>query len=245
MKQIQIICVVLLFSIPYIAHSTQPMDALREPIDEVIRTLKDPQYKDTAKKSTQREKIWQITQNVFDFREISIRALARSWKKLTPEQQNEFTDVFSRFLSNTYIDRIQGEFRNEKIVYQAQKMISENKAIVKTKIIRENSIEVPVEYRMWMRKNTWRIYDVRIEGVSLVKNYRTQFKQILMKETPDQLIERLKTKLEKQKSKTSSKAPINFKGIYNRSKYAWQILIKKFFVLLWLDSDEIKAYASR
>ena len=245
MRQIQLIGLLLLFSIPYVAHSAQPMDSLRKPIDEVLRILEDPQYKDAANKSAQREKIWQITQNVFDFREISIRTLARNWKKLTPEQQKEFTDVFSQFLSNTYIDRIQGGYRNEKIVYQAQDMISENKAIVKTKIIRENSIEVPVEYRMRMRKNTWRIYDVRIEGVSLVKNYRTQFKQILMKETPDQLIERLKTKLEKQKSKTSSKAPINFKGIYTRSKYAWQLLIKKFFVLLWTDSDEIKAYASR
>ena len=120
-------------------------------------------------------------------------------------------------------------------------MISDTKAIVKTKIVRENNIEVPVEYRMRLRKEKWRIYDVRIEGVSLVKNYRTQFKQILMKESPDQLIKKLRDRLQKPTSKTSSVRK-NDKGVFARSKHAWQFLAQKYFLVLWLENAQLRAH---
>lgn len=211
-------------------------------MDEMIRILKNPEYQNNLKKPEQQEELWEIMQVVFDFREISIRTLARNWKEFSPDQQKEFIEVFSEFLGNIYIDRIQGEYKNEKIVYKGQEMVSETKALVKTKIVRENNIEVPVEYRMRLRKGAWRIYDVRIEGVSLVKNYRTQFKQILMKKTPAQLIQKLKDKIEQQNSKTSSSAWKNGKGVFARSKHAWQLLAQKYFLVLWLDTAQPRTH---
>ena len=103
--------------------------------------------------------------------------------------------MFSTFLGNTYIDKIQGEYHNEKIVYQDQEIREEKYAEVKTQLIRE-TVETPVNYRMIKGKDgSWKVYDIIVEGVSLVKNYRTQFANILQKETPAQLIQRLKDKL--------------------------------------------------
>ena len=164
MKRIYRMTLILLFVLPSIGYSAQPMDTLRDPMDKVVRILKDPEYRNNQKKPEQQEKLWEIMQVVFDFREISIRTLARNWKNFSPDQQKEFIEVFSEFLGNIYIERIQGEYKNEKIVYEGQEIVTETKAIVKTKIVRENNIEVPVEYRMRLRKGVWRIYDVRIEG---------------------------------------------------------------------------------
>ncbi|MBW1696246.1 MAG: ABC transporter substrate-binding protein [Deltaproteobacteria bacterium] len=242
MRWIQVVCWLLLLGSPVLTYGTQPVDALKAPIDEVIRILKDPQYNDAAKKSVQREKIWNIIQGIFDFKEISMRTLAGNWKKLSPEQQKEFINVFSRFLGNIYLDRIQSGYSDEKIVYESQEMLSETKAVVKTKIVRDNNMEIPVDYRMRKRGNTWKIYDVRIEGVSLVKNYRTQFKQILMKETPDQLIERIKRKVEEQKRKTVSETPLSPEGVVARSRYAWQHFTQGYFLLLLSDIGHLRSY---
>jgi len=244
MKRLVLLSVVLHFWTPALAYGIRPLDALREPLDEVVRILKDPQFDDEAKKQDQRNRIGAIIHGVFDFREISIRALAKNWKQLTPEQQKEFTEIFSEFLSKTYLDKVQGDCRNEKIVYIEQQMISETKAIVKTRIVRKNNTEVPVEYRMRMRKNSWRIYDVRIEGVSLVKNYRSQFKKILMKETPDQLIDRLKEKVANQEN-MSFMALDRPGGVFENNKYAWQLLAQRYFLELWFDTGNAAPYGNR
>ncbi len=185
------------------AFGTQPLDTLKEPVDQIIQILNDPQYKDPSKRDFQHDKIWEIVRTIFDFKAISRLTVARYWKKFVPSQKEAFTDVFSQFLGNTYISKVQGEYQNEKVVFLGQKMISESKALVKTKIIREG-IETPINYRMYKRKDNWKIYDVKIEGVSLVKNYRDQFRKILLKESPDQLIERVQKKLENQKKKRAA-----------------------------------------
>jgi len=126
--------------------------------------------------------------------------LARNWKKFSPKEQNEFVDVFSEFLGNIYVDKIQGEFHNEKIAYLNQKIVKKTRAMVRTNILRE-SLEIPVDYKMKLFGGEWKIYDVNIEGVSLVKNYRIQFKKILLKNSHQHLIEQIQKKLKKQKEK--------------------------------------------
>lgn len=187
------------------ALETQPIDVLKTPINRVISILKDPQYHDAAKKDEQREKMWEIIQSVFDFKEISRRTLARNWKHFGPEQQKQFIHVFSEFLGDNYLNRIQSEYKNQRVIYKSQKMLSGNKALIRTKILRENDIEIPVDYKMKARNHVWKIYDVNIEGVSLVNNYRSQFARILLKETPEQLIKRLKIKLARQKKNQERK----------------------------------------
>lgn len=172
-----------------------PLDALKAPIEKVLELLNDPKFKDPVHRQQQREKIFEITNKIFDFTEMSKRALARNWKSFSPQEQRQFVDVFSEHLNNTYMDKVQGEYKGETVTFLNQEMVSEGKATVTTKVQREPSA-ISVDYSMLMVDNHWRVYDVNVEGVSLIKNYRTQFDQILAKETPAQLIERLKKKVD-------------------------------------------------
>lgn len=177
------------------AAQPNPLEVLKPPVDDVITILNDPKYKaeDDALKAEQRDKIWLSINKIFDFEEVSKRALARNWKKFSTTEKKEFIDVFGGFLGNTYVDKIQGEYHNEKIVYGEQKIIDEKWALVRTTIKRE-TLEIPVDYKMKLIDGQWRIYDVVVEGISLIKNYRVQFNSILRKEKPAELIERLKKK---------------------------------------------------
>lgn len=183
-----------------------PMDVLKAPMDEALAVLRDPQY-DTdnpAKKADQRQKFWAIVEPVFDFEEVSKRTLARSWRKFNDSQQERFVAIFSDLLGNIYVDRIQGGYSDETIEFDEQ-FIHEARplAVVKTFIVSERN-RIPVDYSMIKKDGNWRVYDVKVEGISLIKNYRSQFKEILSRETPDQLIERLKQKVSEQEAKLTS-----------------------------------------
>ncbi len=181
----------------------EPMDALKAPMDEALALLRDPQYSsdDPQKKAMQREKFWAIVEPVFDFNELSKRTLARNWKKFNEAQKAEFANVFGDLLGNIYVDRIQGGYSDETVEFGNQR-IHESRplAVVKTFIVSSRN-RIPVDYSLIQKNGAWRVYDVKVEGVSLVKNYRSQFKEILSKETPDELIERLKKKVAEQKAK--------------------------------------------
>jgi phospholipid transport system substrate-binding protein len=192
-KKILLVPLVVFLGFSSYAHGAAPLDVVRNSVNDVLDILRDPLYKDTTKNNLQRERIEAKIRDIFDFDEIARRTLATHWKKFTPEKQKEFTDVFSEFLGNIYIKRIQG-YTNEKVLYLSEIMNSELIATVKTKIVTQAS-EIPIDYRMMKKKDGWKIYDVNIEGVSFVRNYRTQFQKILMKESPDALIQRLKQKV--------------------------------------------------
>ncbi len=184
--------------IPVVAASTEPMAVIKEPIDAVIAILHDPQYKAEGTKSAQRDAIWKTVKPMFDFVEISRRAVARDWRRFSDTEKATFSDVFAQFLGNTYIDKIQGEYHNERIVYLGQAFHSDRYAEVKTHLVRE-TLETPVNYRLIKHQDgQWRVYDIIVEGVSLVKNYRTQFASILKKKKPAQLIQQLNEKLAEQ-----------------------------------------------
>ena len=202
MRRITLFIISVVIFIPSLAYSEQPLDVIQVRIDQVIGLLKNPQYQEMAQRDIQRGKIWEVIQQVFDFNEMARRALARNWKKFTIQQRKEFSHLFSELLGNTYLDKIQRGYQDEKINYLAQEMVSDSKALVKTKVVRE-SMEIPVFYSMIKRNETWRVYDVNIEGVSLVKNYRAQFSKILLNRAPAQLIEMLKKKIERQEKERS------------------------------------------
>jgi len=194
------VLLVMMMSLSGLAFaSDQPMDALQKPIDEVISILKDPQYQDAEQKKVQGEKIWNIIQKVFDFDRIAKLALGKYRKNFSDEQLKTFSGHFARLIEDTYLNKIQAEYKNEKVNYLEQK-IREDKALVKTEVVREN-VRIPVDYLMQSENDLWRVYDVKVEKVSLVKNYRSQFERVLGDEskTPDQLIEQVREKLEKQK----------------------------------------------
>lgn len=193
----------LLLSFGQTVSAADPTDVLKAPMDEALALLRDPQYKtdDPAKKAEQRDKFWALIEPVFDFKELSKRTLARNWKKFNDAQQTEFAQVFSELMGNIYVDRIQGGYNDETIEFGDQ-ILHESRplAVVKTFIVSSRN-RIPVNYSLIQRGETWRVYDVKVEGVSLVKNYRSQFKEILSKDSPDQLIEQLKEKVAEQNAK--------------------------------------------
>ena len=208
MKRCCLTILVMVLLLPLAGHTAlagEPIDVLKAPMDEALAVLRDPQYKtdDPAKKAEQREKFWSIVKPVFDFEELSKRTLAQNWKRFDAAQQATFTKVFAELLGNIYVDRIQGGYNDETIEFGDQiKHESRPLAVVKTFIVSARN-RIPVDYSMIDQDGTWRVYDVKVEGVSLVKNYRSQFKEILSKESPDQLIARLKEKVAEQKTKLS------------------------------------------
>ena len=200
--KIKTVCSILILmsvGLIHLAYGAQPLDELKGPIEEVINILRDPQYKDAAKKDLQREKMWEIARQIFDFEAIARGTLTRfRWDGFTPRQREEFTDVFTQFIGNNYFNKIQGEYHNEEVVFLKQEMFTDTKARVMTKIRRE-SIEIPVDYSMWLRNDRWKIFNVYVEGVSLLGNYRNEFERFLTHSSIGDLISELKNKVEQQK----------------------------------------------
>ncbi len=185
------------------ADATRPMETLQGPIDQIITVLNDPSYKAGDRRSAQRDKIWEIARPVFNFNEISRRAIGKPWDDFSPEEKKRFSAVFSEFLGNTYIDKLQGEFSNEQIDFDKE-LVKGSKALVRTRLRRKN-MEIPIDYRMHNVDGQWKIYDILLEnGVSLVKNYRVQFTSILKKKSPAQLIEELEHKLTQRSDSKST-----------------------------------------
>jgi len=196
MKKIRRFILCLLITVPVFAAAAGPLDVVKAAVDRVVEILNNPTYPAADKKKAQHEAMWHVVQGIFDFQELSRRALGRSWRLFSEQQQQEFVDVFSRFIANIYIDRIQKEYRNQKIEYLGQEMLGSDKALVETKIQLANGTEVPVNNSMLLTDQGWKVYDISIEGVSLVQNYRSQFNDLLLKEKPAKLIEQLKKKVE-------------------------------------------------
>jgi len=190
--------ILLLLGSSLSAKAAEPMDDLKGPIEQVISILKDPKYNDSVMKDQQRLEIMSVIKKVFNFNEISKRALGQNWSKFSIQQRQVFEEAFADFLGYTYFKKVRDSYQGENVIFLSQEKISDDKALVKTKIPRKNS-EIPLDYKMIRITDKWYIYDVIIEGVSLVQNYRTQFSQILGKETPDQLIDRLRKKIVEQR----------------------------------------------
>jgi phospholipid transport system substrate-binding protein len=190
---------VMLFFIqtPAYTEILSPRAALQGPIDEIIKVLNDPGYKTPDQRADQRNKIWKIANPMFDFTEISRRSIGKPWRTFSAQEKTRFTEVFSKFFGATYIDKLQGQYNNEKIDF-GKELIKGNRALVQTKLLRE-STAIALDFRLKQSGGQWKIYDVLVEdGVSLVKNYRVQFASALQKESPAQLIKKLEKRLAEQ-----------------------------------------------
>ncbi len=186
-----IFMVSLLFQLQ--ANAAAPMDAVQMQINMVLDVLRDPELKAESAKERRKERVWSIIERGFDFAELSKRILSRNWKKLNPDQQKEFALLIGRLLGNIYMDRLM-KFANEKVVFTKESMLSEKRAEVRSKIISQ-SREIPLHYKMILKNGEWKVYDLTIEGVSLVKNYRSQFKNILKKNSPEKMLQILRKKV--------------------------------------------------
>ena len=181
----------LIFPVNAIAGA--PLESIQGQVNKVLDVLRDPALKADTAKEAKEKRLWAIADGIFEYTELSKRTLGRNWKKLNPEQQKEFTGLFSKLLGDVYMDRIMA-YTDEKVVFEKESMLSENRAEVQSKVI-TSSAEIPIHYRLIMKNAEWKVYDVIIEGVSLIKNYRSQFRDILSKKSPEDLLEILRKKV--------------------------------------------------
>ena len=180
---------------PWLATPAQagaPLDQLKAQIDRVIKVLDDPELKKDARSSARRAAVRKVADDIFDFQETAKRSLARHWQPRTPAEKDEFVRLFADLLERSYISKIE-LYGGEKIMFLGDSVESDQ-ATVRTKIITKGGAEVPVEYRMLKKGDRWLVYDVIIEGVSLVANYRTQFNKIIQTSSYADLVKKMKVK---------------------------------------------------
>lgn len=184
--------------IPFQVLAASPKETVETEVNNVVKTLGDPQFK-TESREVKIAKIREIVNQVFDYTELSKRTLGRNWKNLTAEQQHEFVELFSELLEKVYADRLLA-YSDEKVIFEKETMLKENQAEVQSFVLTSDGKNIPIFYRMLQNGNQWRIYDVIIEGVSLVKNYRTQFKEILDTGSPEKVLEVLREKVKQNQT---------------------------------------------
>jgi len=182
---------ILLMSLlsPLPVYAAGPLDTVQQEIKKVLEVLGDSNLPTEIKK----EKLRAFYGRMFDEVELSRRTLGAHWSDLNPAQQQEFVRLFREVLEKAYINKLLA-YSNEKIVFGKETPLANNLAQVQTKVI-TSSRETPIDYRVILKDGAWKVYDVVIENVSLVQNYRSQFRSILAKNTPDQLLEILRQKV--------------------------------------------------
>lgn len=188
--------VFLFLLLPLGVHAGAPTNAVKANVDKVLEVLRDPKLKSESAKEAKKEKLRRIYDGMFDQVELSRRTLAQNWNNLNPAQRKEFVQLYRQVLEKAYIDKILA-YVNEKVVFGREVLVSENKAEVQTTII-TSSNKIPVVYRVILKDGEWKVYDVVIENVSLISNYRTQFNDILAKNSPEQMFEILRKKVKEQ-----------------------------------------------
>ena len=174
------------------AAAGAPTDQLRRSIELVLRVLQDPALKADARTTERRATIRAIANEIFDFTAISQRSLGRHWQGRSPAEREEFVRLFTDILEKSYITRIEG-YSGEKIAYVGEQLDGDL-ATVKTRIVTRQGGEIPVDYRMFLNGARWRAYDVNIEGVSLIGNYRGQFNAIVQRASFQELLVKLRAK---------------------------------------------------
>lgn len=175
-----------------------PAVQVRGAIDRVIEILKRPELRSNARAGERRELLRREIKPVFDFEEMSKRSLGPNWRERTPQEREAFVGLFTELLENAYLGKIDS-YRGETINY-VKETIDLPYAVAATVIVTTRGQEITVDYRMLRNGDRWRIYDVVIEGVSLVNNYRSQFNAILRKSSFPEMMDKLRDTIRKQES---------------------------------------------
>jgi phospholipid transport system substrate-binding protein len=185
---------VLVFATGSAAQAGPPTDQLKATIDRILAVVQDPALRQPGKADERRQKIRAIANEVFDWQETGKRALARHWEGRSPQEREEFSKLFADLLERSYVGKIEA-YSGEKILYEKE-IVDGDRTEVRTKLVTKSGTQIPIDYQMQKAGDRWRVYDVKIENVSLVLNYRSQFNRIIQQSGYPELVNRLKTKQE-------------------------------------------------
>ncbi|HUL37112.1 MAG TPA: ABC transporter substrate-binding protein [Thermodesulfobacteriota bacterium] len=183
---------ILLIAVP--VQAAGPTETIKQTTDKILSIIADPALKPSSKTAEREKLIRQAVDERFDWEEMARRSLATHWAKRTAEERKEFVPLFADLLERTYMKKVE-DYSGEKVLYEKETKDGDY-ATVRIKIVTKKNKDIPVEYRLKKEGNDWLIYDVSIEGVSLVNNYRTQFNSIITQSSYENLIKRLKEKVE-------------------------------------------------
>jgi len=183
---------IVAMAVPVLA--ADPMDEVKQTTDKILSIVTNPTLKAPPKTEEREKLIRQAVDERFDWEEMARRSLGIHWAARTAEEKKEFVRLFSDLVERTYMKKVE-DYSGEKVLYEGESKEG-NYASVRVKIVTKRGEDIPVEYRLKKEKDDWFVYDVSIEGVSLVNNYRTQFNSILSQSSYENLIKRLREKAE-------------------------------------------------
>lgn len=168
------------------------MDRIRGTVDKVLAILQDPSLSSDAQSSARRDQLRQAIFPTFDFAEMAKRSLGSHWRRRSGAEQKEFVDLFTDLLQKSYVGSLES-YQGDKVVY-GREILDKNYAEVNTSIVTAQGQEYSINYRLHLGSGEWKVYDVVIENISLVNNYRSQFNRVISKSSFEDLVRRLKEK---------------------------------------------------
>ena len=183
---------ILLFMQPVWVVAGAPGEQVHQSVNKLLAILKDPRLKGDANKNERREKLKEVIYQRFDFTEMAKRSLGAEWRRHTPEEQKEFVTLFTNLLEDAYLGKIES-YSGEKVQYIKERQDADY-AEVDTRIVDKKGQEFSINYQLHNVNEDWKVYDVVIEDVSLVNNYRSQFSRMLEKSSFKELLERMTQK---------------------------------------------------
>jgi len=186
---------ILVVICPPCVYPGTSLETVKGYVNHVLDILRDTALSGEAQKKAKKEIISAILDEMFDFTELSKRSLGQNWNRMNPDQQRRFVNLYKSLLKDTYMDRIT-TYTDEKLVFGKEIALSERTAEIHTEVFTKTA-RITINYRVIEEHDHWKVYDVTVEGVSLISNYRTQFKEILSDKSPEVLLERLRKKLGK------------------------------------------------
>lgn len=178
--------------VPSPSSAGAPTEQIRASVDKIVAILNNPQLKSAAKIKERRDQLRQAISSRFDFTEMARRSLASQWRRLGPKEQEEFVRLFTDLLERAYVDRIEG-YSDEKFAY-VREILDKNYAEVNSRIVTHNGEEFSLNYKVLLKNGEWKVYDVVVENISLVNNYRSQFTRIIANSSYEELVRRMKDK---------------------------------------------------
>jgi phospholipid transport system substrate-binding protein len=195
MRGVRIVLVVaLLLGVAAPAWAGPPTDMLREYTEAVQKVLEDPALKADDRRHERRAAVRKLAAEAFDVQETARRALGRHWQQRTPAEREEFVQLFADLLEQTYIAKVD-LYGGERLRFTDERVDGDS-AVVRARVLTRQGTEVPIEGRMHKRGERWLIYDVAIENISLIANYRAQFDRIIRSSSYGELVKRLRERSE-------------------------------------------------
>jgi phospholipid transport system substrate-binding protein len=192
-KTVPLILLLLFFALPWvqIAWAGPPTDQLRDGVDRMVAVLRDPALRGETKVNERNAAVNRVANEIFDFGETAKQALGQHWAKRTPAEHEEFVHLFTELLQHTYLSKV--DQYNTEMTFQDD-AVDGTQAVVRTTLLLGKGGGMSLNYRMHYSQNRWQVYDVSINGISLLASYRAQFNKILRTDNYEGLVARLKSR---------------------------------------------------